>query len=168
MTLANMVPWRKKKNGLAVKRDFEDVFDSFRSDMNGLMSRFFGDWGIEPFGSVESLGGDFIPHIDVSDDDKEVRITAELPGMDEKDIDVTLSKDSVTIKGEKSEETEDKGKNYYRSERRYGSFHRVIPLTAEIEEDKAEAKFKKGVLALKLPKTAEAVKQRKKIEVKAD
>jgi HSP20 family protein len=88
--------------------------------------------------------------------------------MDEKDIDITLSGDSLTIKGEKQEETEDKGKDYYSSECRYGSFHRVIPLAAEIDENKAEADFKKGLLKIRLPKTTEAQSSRKKIEIKTE
>jgi HSP20 family protein len=86
--------------------------------------------------------------------------------MNESDIDVTLSDDSLTIEGEKKEETKDKGKDYYRSECRYGSFHRVIPLSAEVDQSKVKADFKKGVLKIRLPKTAKAQKSQKKIEIK--
>jgi HSP20 family protein len=112
------------------------------------------------------MAGEFMPQVDVNEDEKQIKVTAELPGMDEKDIDVALSGNSLTIKGEKQEETEDKGRNYYRSERRYGSFHRVIPLSAEVDQDKAKADFKNGVLRITLPKTGEARKRRKKIDVK--
>ena len=166
MALTDMVPWRKRKGSIPVKREFDDVVSPFRQEMNNLMESFFGGWDLDPFRGFESAAGDFMPSVDVKEDDRQIKITVELPGMDEEDIDVTLSGDSVTIRGEKNEETEDKGKGYYRSERRYGSFHRVIPLTSEIDEDKVEAKFKKGVLSLKLPRTEEAARRSKKIQIK--
>jgi HSP20 family protein len=86
--------------------------------------------------------------------------------MDEKDIDITLSSDSLTIRGEKKEESEENDKDFFRMECRYGSFHRVIPLSAEVDEAKAQADFKKGVLKITLPKTAKAQQARKKIEIK--
>ncbi len=75
-----------------------------------------------------------------------------MPGLDEKDVEVSLSNDTLTISGEKKAEKEDKGENYYRLERSYGSFQRVIPLSTEIEADKVEAAFKNGVLQITLPK----------------
>ena len=168
MALTDLVPWKKNRSNIRVRRDYDDAIEPFRQEMNNLLNRFFGDWELDPFGSITSIAGEFTPMVDVKEDDEAITITAELPGMDEKDIDVTLSKDSVTIKGEKTEEKEDKGKNYYRSERRFGAFHRAIPLTSEIDEEKVEAKFKKGVLSLKLPKTEDAVRQRKKIKVQSE
>ena len=88
--------------------------------------------------------------------------------MDAKDIDISLSDGVLTIKGEKKEEKEDKGKDYYRMERSYGSFVRTIPLPVEVDTDKVEAKFKKGVLSIALPKTAKAVAETKKISVKVE
>jgi HSP20 family protein len=88
--------------------------------------------------------------------------------MDDKDIEVNLNKDSLTIRGEKKEEKEDKGKDYHHVERSYGSFTRTIPLPVEIEGDKAEAHFKKGVLTVRVPKSARAVEQKKKIAIKAE
>jgi HSP20 family protein len=139
---------------------------SFYRDMNDLVDCFFGGFDIEPFGGTELASGDFMPRVDVSENDKEIRVTAELPGTDEKDIDVTLSGDSLTIRGQKQQESEDRGKDYYRSERRYGSFHRVVTLSSEVDESRAEADFKKGVLKIKLPKTPEAQTSRKKIKIK--
>jgi HSP20 family protein len=103
----------------------------------------------------------------VSETDKEIKVSAELPGMDEKDIDVSLTRDSLTIKGEKKQETEDKGEDYYRMERSYGSFTRSIPLPIEVDTDKVQATFKKGVLEITLPKTARAIQETRKIPVKA-
>jgi HSP20 family protein len=160
MAIKDLVPWRRSRGDIRLRREYDDVVDPFYREMHNLMDRFFNGFDIEPFDS-----GEFMPQVDVKEDDKEIKITAELPGMDEEDIDVRLSHDSLTIKGEKHQETEDKGKDYYCMERSYGSFHRVIPLSAEVDESKAEADFKKGVLKIKLPKTAEARQSRKKIEI---
>jgi len=167
MAITDLVPWRRRRGDIRVRREYDDTIGSFYREMNNLMDRFFHGFDIEPFGTGELVTSEFMPRVDVKEDDKEIKVTVELPGMDEKDIDITLSRDSLTIKGEKHEETEDRGKDYYHSECRYGSFHRVIPLSAEVDESKAEADFKKGVLKIRLPKTAEAQKNRKKIEIKS-
>lgn len=161
MALGDLVPWKRRERGLDVRRDYDDPLGA----LFGQMNRWFD---MAPFGLGRGESGlaAFTPSVDVSEDDKEVRITSELPGIDEKDIDITLAKDAVTIKGEKKHENEDKGKDYYRMERSYGSFQRVIPLPAAIDEDKAKAEFKKGVLHITLPKTSEARQERKRIEVK--
>ena len=110
--------------------------------------------------------GGFSPSIDVKENDKEFIIKAELPGVEEKDIDVTVTNDAVTIKGEKKEEKEDKDKNYYYMERSYGSFCRVIPLEAEIDSGKAEARFKNGILDIKIPKNQSAKAKGTKVSIK--
>jgi HSP20 family protein len=107
------------------------------------------------------------PAVDISEKDKEYEIAAELPGLNEKDIEVKLSNGSLTIKGEKKEEKEEREKDYYLSERRYGSFVRSFRLPQGVDANKIEATFSKGVLTVKLPKTAEAQKNEKKIDVKA-
>jgi len=163
MAIRNLVPFGKKD--VPVKREDEHPFSLLRREMDSLFDNFFRGFDIEPF---ESRMGAFSPKVDVTENDKEIKISAELPGLEEKDIDVSLQKDMLTIKGEKKEEKEDKGKDYYRMERSYGSFSRTIPLPVEVETDKVEAKFKKGVLSITLPKTAKAVAETKKIEVKAE
>jgi len=168
MALGDLVPWKRRQQNLDIHRDYENPFRMLTREMNRLFDDFRSHFHIEPFGLSRGEMGAFTPSVDVTENDKEVRITSELPGIDEKDIDITLSKDSVTIKGEKQQETEDKGKDYYRMERSYGSFQRTVPLPAEIDEDKAQAEFKKGVLKIKLPKTAECQKAHKKIEVKSE
>jgi HSP20 family protein len=104
----------------------------------------------------------------VTETDNEVKISAELPGMDEKDITVEMDDATITVRGEKKHETEDKGKNWYRREQSYGSFHRVIPLPASVQGDKAKAKFKKGVLSITVPKQAEEQAKRKAITIESD
>ena len=107
------------------------------------------------------------PAVDVAEKDKEYEITAELPGMDEKNIEIKLSNGTLTIKGEKKEEKEEREKDYYVSERRYGSFMRSFQVPEGVDTGKIEATFSKGVLNVKLPKTAEAQKSEKTISVKA-
>jgi HSP20 family protein len=169
MAMTDLIPWRRRRNNMQVRndRDVDDWFGSFHREMNHVMDRFFSGFDIEPWGRANGAGnGTFVPHVDVSETDKAVKVTAELPGMDEKDIDVTLSGDSLIIQGEKKEESEQKDKDFYRIERRYGSFQRVIPLSTDVDESKVRAGFKKGVLKITLPKTAEAQQARKKIEIK--
>ena len=105
------------------------------------------------------------PRIDVAETDNDIQITAELPGVDEKDIDVTLSNGVLTVKGEKHAEKEEKGKEYRVVERSYGSFARSIPMPFDVDPDAVDAKFKKGVLTVILPKPAEARAETKKIEI---
>lgn len=153
-----------------------DVWQSFRNDMQRLFDQFWGRgflpslpraFDVEPLGRRWLSGAFATPAVDFAEDDKAYHITAELPGMSEKDIDVTVSGDTLTIKGEKRDEKEEKAKNYYLSERSYGSFQRSFTLPEGVDRDKVEAAFAAGVLTLTLPKTPEAVKQQKKIEIKA-
>jgi HSP20 family protein len=133
--------------------------------MNRLFDDFFGGWGLAPFREFPERWDTFSPRMDMVEGDKEVTVSAELPGMDEKEIGVSLSHGVLTISGEKQEKKEDKGKNYYRMERSYGSFQRSVPLPGEVDEAKVEATFKKGVLTITLPKTA-AAQARKRITIK--
>ena len=163
MTTRNLVPFGKKS--LIQKQETDNPFDLLRREMDSLFDNFFRGFDLEPF--VVRTGA-FHPKVDVVEDDKEIRISAELPGMDEKDIDVSLQNDMITVKGEKKEEKEDKGKDFYRIERSFGSFSRSLPLPKEVDTDKVEAKFSKGVLYITLPKTAKAVAETKKITVKVE
>lgn len=107
-------------------------------------------------------------YVDVFEDENAVEITAELPGMDEKDIDIRMSNDFLTIKGEKKSEKEFEGKNCFRRERTYGSFIRSIPIPYDIERDKMEAYFNKGILTIKLPKNPIAKEGGTKIPIKTE
>ena len=153
---------------LDVRREWEYPFGAFQRQMNKVFDDFFGGFDLSPWAPLERrLAISFTPHVDVSETDKEIKVSAELPGMDEKDIDVSLTRDTLTIKGEKKEEKEDKGKDYYKMERSYGTFTRSIPLPAEVDTDKVQATFKKGVLEITLPKSAKAIQETKKIPIKA-
>ncbi len=156
---------RERRSQLPVTRE-EHPFNFMQREINRLFDGFFG---YEPvlFRTSDDRYGGFTPHVDVTENEKEIVISAELPGMDEKDIEVLLSGDSLAIKGEKKEEKEETKKNYYRMERRYGSFHETIPLPSEIDVNKIDASFKKGILSVKLPKTEAAKSAVKKIPVKS-
>ena len=107
------------------------------------------------------------PRIDISDSDKELVITAEMPGLDEKDFEVTLAGDLLTIKGEKKTENEDRNGNAYYVERRFGSFSRSVRLPFEAGDEQVAANYDRGVLTLRVPKPAEAQRHVRRIEVKA-
>jgi HSP20 family protein len=130
------------------------------------MRRLMEDFWMTPFEEFGRLGETFVPRVDVKEQNNEVIVAAELPGMDQKDIEVEVTRDNVRICGEKKHEEKEEEKGYYRHETSYGSFERVIDLPAEVDENKAEAEFSKGILTIKLPKTEEAQAKRKKVKIK--
>jgi HSP20 family protein len=169
---------KKTSAPAAARPSGADALQSFRNEVDRLFDQFWRiGFGLpslrrmfepEPLWRGETTPFSFTaPMVDFSEDDKAFHITADLPGMNEKDINVTLSGDMLTITGERREETEEKERNYYFSERRFGSFRRAFSLPEGVDRDKIDATFKNGVLSLTLPKTAEAMKQQKKIDVKA-
>lgn len=164
MDFRDLIPWGWARKDVPVRREESNPFTSLQHNINRVFDDFFSGSNLEPFGRLTG----FTPRVDITEDDKEVKVSAELPGMDEKDIDVSVTKKALTIKGEKKEEKEDKGEGYYRCERSFGSFHRAIPLDSEIDTDKVEASFKKGVLNIVLPKSSEFVKETKKVTVKSE
>jgi HSP20 family protein len=105
--------------------------------------------------------------VDIAETDKAYELTADLPGLEEKNIEVKVANGGLTIKGEKKEETEEKGKDYHLSERHFGSFQRYFRLPETVDIEKIAATFKNGVLKVTLPKKPEAQKSEKKIEVKS-
>jgi HSP20 family protein len=150
-----------------------DMWRSFQHEMDRLFDRFAGNFsfpslrrmfGAEP---LQTAFGFATPAVEISEDAQAYKITAELPGLEPKDIDVSMSDNMLTLKGEKRAEKEEKDKNYYLSERSYGSFQRSFSVPDGVDRDKVAADFTQGVLTVTLPKTAEAQKQAKKIEVKA-
>lgn len=150
---------------MELRRQMDRLFDDFTSGFN--MPTFSG-WGRA--GSIPDVFGGGMDQIDVrfdvSESDKQIEVTAEVPGMKEQDIDVEVSGDVLTIKGEKKHEEEKKEKNYYLSERRYGSFQRSFQLPDTVDQEGIEAQFDKGVLKVTLPKKPESRRQAKKISVK--
>jgi len=126
-----------------------------------LFDRFFDEWDMP---SLFDEDIKWVPAFDMKENEKEYLISAELPGIDIKDVDITLSDGLLTVKGEKKHEKEDKGEDYHRIERRYGSFNRSFRIPGKVDTDKVDANYKNGILKLTLPKAEES--KTKKIEVK--
>lgn len=150
-----------------------DIFQSMRQEMERLFDRF-STFDLAPLGrSIEHFwprpnGGSMLSvSVDVAEDDKAYKLTAEVPGIEEKDVDVSVAEGVLTLKGEKRAEKEEKNKNHYVCERSYGSFQRSFALPADIDADKIEASFSKGVLTVTIPKNPKALPASKKIDVKA-
>lgn len=169
MTLREMVPWRW--GGLHRWEADERPRDTFRREIDSLhreMDRLIDEFWQGPLASpLSAFSGRLTPQLDESEDEKAYHVRIELPGMDKEDVDVSLSDGMLTVRGEKKEEEEEKGKDFYRRERHFGSFRRTIPIPGEVDETKIDASFKKGVLSIDLPKSAEAQKKVKHINVKA-
>lgn len=159
MNIKSLLPRRSVDQRLLARRDTQDPILTLQEEMNQLFDSFFDD------GSGLHVVGDFSPRIDVSENDREVTVTAELPGMDENNIQVTLQDGVLSISGEKHTEKEDKSRRYHRLERTFGSFRRDLLVPAEVEEDKITATFKQGELVVVLPKSARAEVTGKKIPV---
>jgi HSP20 family protein len=139
-----LVPWKK--------REEERPMLSLQREMNRLFDDFFGrDFGIEPFRGP----GQWVPALDVSESDKAVLVKAELPGLDVKDVEVSIAGNVLTLRGEKKEEKEEKAKNYHRVERSYGAFERAVQLPCPVKGDLVQATFKNGILTVELPKSEE-------------
>jgi HSP20 family protein len=148
----------------SLRREIDRVFEDFDGGFwpsSFPRSLFDG----KPFERVSSAWN--APAVDIVEKEKSHEISAELPGLDEKEIEVNVANGGLTITGEKREEKEEKEKDYYLKERRYGSFKRYFALPDGVDADKIEASFKNGVLTVSLPKKPEAVQSEKKIEVKA-
>ena len=155
---ASPATWR------SFRQELDGLFDRFDSGFRLPLMRGFADF--EPFWKGKPF--EFkSPAVDVNEDEKTYKITAELPGIDEKNIEISLSGDSLVLKGEKRQEKEESHKDSHVSERCYGAFQRVFALPNGVDRDKIAANFEKGVLTITLPKTPASLKQQRKIEIKA-
>lgn len=171
----SFIPWNWGKKNLPIRKEDNSSSNelssylSLQHDMNRVFDDFFRSFEtgmMNPFG--EAPTGLFHPRVEVRETAGDLRISLELPGIDERDLDLSISDDGLTISGEKREEKEENIRGYYRMERTYGSFHRHIAFPCSIDKDKAEATFKKGVLNIVLPKAAEAKQHVKKISIKKE
>ena len=147
--MSNLIPWRGVKDLDGLKREMDDIFERFFDWRPSLRLRDKTSW---------------MPLVDLSETPKDILVKAEIPGMEKEDIDVSLEGKTLTIRGEKKTEEEEKDENVHRLERRYGSFLRTIELPADVDASKVNATYKSGVLKLKLPKVKSQTA--KKIEVK--
>jgi HSP20 family protein len=142
-----------------------DILSAMREEMDRVFERFEHGWPRWP-ALFRREAAITVPELDVRENTSSIVVEAELPGVDEKDVTVTVANGLLTIKGEKKHEKEEKGENYYLAERSFGSFERSIRLPDTIDEGKVEAKFDKGVLRVTAAKKPEAVKAERKIEIK--
>jgi len=170
------VKTEQKAGGVQTAQQAWHPFETFRREVDRLFEDFGRDlwsspfrrptFNVEPFwrGELKFTGA---PAVDIAEKDNAFEITADLPGMDEKNVEVQVANGNLTIKGEKKEEKEEKKKDFYLHERHFGSFERSFSIPDGVDADKIEANFKKGVLTVTLPKKPEAQKPAKKIDVKA-
>ncbi len=160
MELNDLVPFRHRRRQAAragALTPFERMYEE--------MDRLFDDFLPQFAGDREPGRRGVLASVDLSESDDALELTADLPGMEEDDIDVTLRDGAVTIHGERKHESEEKKKNFYRAERAYGAFSRTIPLPCEVDHDRVDATFKKGVLKVRLPKSQSAKEQERKIAI---
>ncbi len=152
-----LVPRRTRRSAVPALRNlpaFDDLFDEF-----------FRGFGLAPAWPEASRLGEFTPRVDVRETDEELIVTAELPGLEEKDFEVLLEDDVLTIKGEKRTEHGEQREGYRHAESSSGSFRRAIPLPSEIDADAVKATYKQGVLKVVLPKLPEARRQARSVPV---
>ena len=150
--MLDLIPFRRRHGVPDVFEEMEDVFKKMwkGSLLHDLATDFETNW---------------VPRLDVTETDTEIEVVADLPGLEKEDINISLERDVLVIKGEKKEEHKETGKHVHRMERRYGSFYRALRLPTEVKSEEIDASFKKGVLKVTLPKSDEAKKKIAHIEV---
>ncbi|MEY9199453.1 molecular chaperone Hsp20 [Sinorhizobium glycinis] len=170
---ATKLPIKSEEKGVERRAESWPPFESLRSEIDRLFDDFAPNLWHRPLASalmrrVPRLSDlDVAPAVDLAETEKGYEITCELPGMEEKDIEVAISNGILTIRGEKQEEKEEKKKEYVLSERRYGSFQRTFRMPDGVDAEKVAANFSKGVLSVTLPKTQEAQQNERKIQIKS-
>ena len=165
MSVRDLIPWSRGNNQAPTiyRGDDMDPFLSLHRDVNRLFDEAFRGFDTPSlFGRMRTGNGAW-PNVEVSETDKEIRVTAEVPGLEENDIEVFLEDGVLTLRGEKKSESEDNSRQF--SERYYGRFERRLVLGREVEQDKVAATFKNGVLSVTLPKTAKAQANAKRIAI---
>jgi HSP20 family protein len=165
MAMRDLIPWNNNRGReVSVRRGEEATpFLTLHREMNRLFDDVFRGFDIAPFGSDRSFERTMSwPNIEVNETDKQVNVIAELPGLEEKDVEVELADGALAIRGEKKTETEDKDRLF--SERYYGRFERRIPVD-DVEQDKVSASFKNGVLTVTLPKSPASQQKVKRIAI---
>lgn len=153
-----LMPW-KKRTVLPERWRGEDPFELLHREINELFDGYYRGFGNLGRRNAGSAG------FELSETEDEIRVKAELPGMDEQDISVELEEDMLVIRGERKAETETTKRNYHVSEMSCSTYHRSIPLPARVDREKARAKFRRGVLTLTLPKVAQGGDARRQIPV---
>ena len=167
MNFGSLIPWREKSAAPASQDDFFDPFVTLRREVDRMFEDFFTNFGGRALSPLPGGRQGVMPAIDVAETDKELVITAEMPGLDEKNFEVTLAGDVLTLKGKKKAEREQKNGDAYYMERRFGSFRRSVRLPFEVNDQAVDAKYTNGVLTIRVAKPADMQKEVRRIEVKA-
>ena len=161
-----LMPWKKKDHALVRGGEGSSALGLFRSEMDRLMDRFFSDpWSMFDHDVLRSDTG-WAPSFEVVDGDKEVTVRAEIPGVDPKDVEITVLGNVLTVSGEKKESREEKGKNVWRSECSFGSFRRSVELPAGVDAQKVSADHKNGILTVRVGKSESAAPKRIPVSAK--
>lgn len=155
--------WNKNKS--LTPKNYNNSYGMLQNEVNKVFDNF-----LDIFDFPMNINNEMFiePKIEVIETDKDIKVSAELPGMDEKDIELNITNDGyLTIKGEKKSSNEEKGKHHYFSERSYGMVQRTIALPNEIDTNKINATFSKGILTIEAPKSEKAKESVRKIEIKS-
>ena len=165
MNMRDLIPWgRNQQTTPRRDRGEGDPFMTLHREMNRLFDDVFRTFDMAPFGSFGGMGRMAgWPHVEVAETDKDIRISAELPGLEDKDVEVLMGDGVLTLRGEKKSQVEDTDRAF--SERSYGRFERRIPLAWEVDEDKIDAAFRNGVLTVTMPKSPESKPNVKRIAI---
>ena len=161
-------PSKQERGSLPAGRGLAGTASGSFENMSRVLRDFFrgnSRYSLWPFSEVETYGS-FTPQVEMTEDDKSILVTAELPGLDEKDIEISLTHDTLVLRGEKKEEIENNSGEIYCTERSYGSFTRILSIPRDVDPDRVEATFSKGVLHITLPKIEGGTAGRK-IEIRS-
>ncbi|HEY9078007.1 MAG TPA: Hsp20/alpha crystallin family protein [Anaerolineaceae bacterium] len=165
MAISDILPW-KREDKPVVRKELDPVM-ALRAEIDRMFDEFLASPFDAPLGRDWGTPlSNFLPKMNVSETENEVTVMMEVPGMDEKDISVTLGEDYLTVRGEKKAEKQDKGARFHRMEFSYGSFCRQVPLPSPVDADKTDATFKNGVLSIRMPKVKPTLPEGKRIEIK--
>ena len=165
MPITDLIPWTRTNGELGMRRGEMHPFSQLQRHIDRVFSEFMTEWPWSSRMTMDRHLGSFVPDVDVTETDTELRVIAELPGMEEKDLEVTYLDGGLSIRGEKREQHEEQRGRYYHFERQFGAFERTIPLPPGLNADKAKALFKKGVLEITVPKTEQARSSKKSIPI---
>lgn len=185
MDIKKLAPWNwfkkeQEQEGtmLPVRRQetqtrYTDPFSQIRQEIDRIFESAFSGFGFPSIGFGRELTpmaqSDWLrPTLDIGASDKDYTISVELPGVDEKDVQLELTNDSLKIKGEKKQQKEEKEKNYYRMERSYGSFQRVLSLPEDVDKDNIKAVYKNGIMNITIPRKAAPKSEIRQIEIKTN
>jgi HSP20 family protein len=167
MNIRELIPWNRSRQAVSERRSDPDPVGALRSDINRAFEDFWRWFDVPMTGAPDNDESDTAqPRIDVRETDKAIEVVAELPGLDEGDVDVSICSGALTIRAEKESERETKDQDYLLRERSVGLIERMVPLPDGLDLDAAEASFRNGVLTVTIPKTAEGQASTKRIPVR--